>query len=144
MNHELIIPVLHLQKPFMTVLTITNKKKIGDFLIKVKMLFAHFDVFFHPPHTELLYFGEGWQRPFLEFPFWTQDSYTFKSCLKNKTKIKSLRLWKTGSVFIIFGTCHVCNYSNFLEKLFFSSSLFSLIFSKNQFTNATLILIDLE
>jgi len=59
MNQELIIPFYHLQNPLKTVLTITNKKKIGEFLIEVKMFYAHFDVFIHLPHTELLHFGEG-------------------------------------------------------------------------------------
>ena len=59
MNQELIIPFQHLQKPLRTVLTITNKNKIVGFLVKVKMFYAHFDVFIHLPHTELLHFGEG-------------------------------------------------------------------------------------
>ena len=58
MNQELIIPFYHLQNPLKTVLTITNKKKIGEFLIEVKMFYAYFKVFFNSPHTELLYFGE--------------------------------------------------------------------------------------
>jgi len=51
-------PFQHVQKPIRTVLTITNKKKIGEFLIEVKMFYAYFKVFLNSPHTELLHFGE--------------------------------------------------------------------------------------
>ena len=135
MNQELIIPFQHLQKPLRTVLTITNKKKIGEFLIEVKMFYAYFKVFFNSPHTELLHFGEEWLRLFLEFPIWTQDSDTSLSCLNCKKQIRSLQLWENCSLFAFLATCHI---GDFMENAIF------LIFSINWFTNASLLLIDFE
>ena len=60
------------------VLTITNKKKIVGFLIKVKLFYAHFEIFFHP-HTELLALGGRLTKAIFEISFQNSGfSYFFE------------------------------------------------------------------